>query len=70
MPGNCPASLPLTVVRPVENIPVQAEGDSGDGRKLFTARRNRVRNHKGMVFSLRTESGSPSTGFPSAVDRD
>src|SRR4029434_5645425 len=57
---------------PVEIIPVQAERDSGEQQKVFalppesrsSSERNLVRNHTGMVFGIRPESRSPSTGFP------
>jgi hypothetical protein len=57
----------------VENIPLQAERDSGEEQKLFAfspeqcslSDRNTVRNHNGMVFGFKPESRSPSTGFPS-----
>src|SRR5882762_11822978 len=72
MPGNCPASLRPTAALPVENIPLQAERHSGRGQKLFAfppesrspSDRNAVRIHNGMMFGFRTESRSPSTGFP------
>jgi len=66
-------SLARAICSPVENIPLQAERDSGEEQKLFAfspercslSDRNTVRNHDGIVFGFRPESRSPSTGFPS-----
>jgi len=76
MPGDCPAALASSCGSPVENIPLQAERDSGGEQKVFAfppercspSERNTVRNHNGMVFGFRPESRSPSTGFPSTSE--
>ena len=68
-------SLARAICSPVENIPLQAERDSGEEQKLFAfspercslSDRNTVRNHDGIVFGFRPESRSPSTGFPTRI---
>jgi hypothetical protein len=67
MPGDCPASL-HSCCRSVENIPLQAERDSGRRQKLFAfppesaftfrpeccseSQRNRVRLQSGIAFTF------------------